>query len=248
MCWVAHYRGCVKAQDSARPWMQAAEVAACSCPALVRSALLCASVSGAFRPSSHWREHRCVCGTSCWAPATKLPTFKRIWSCWEESGPAGLFSIFLSRRGGKKPGGLFFYYDYCNEVDVPEPKVRSFALFVLLRNPAHRRKKKPPPLNLDFLIGDGARAADSPRVPPMCAMWRLQVAFCIASVLLSLSSAAESKARSCSEVRQAYSARGFSLVNVPHQEISGRRRVTRVGRAVRAIVHVSWQTLCCSSC
>lgn len=108
MCWVAHYRGCVKAQDSARPWMQAAEVAACSCPALVRSALLCASVSGAFRPSSHWREHRCVCGTSCWAPATKLPTFKRIWSCWEELGPAGLFSIFLSRRGGKKPGGLFF--------------------------------------------------------------------------------------------------------------------------------------------
>ncbi|TNM90984.1 hypothetical protein fugu_003273 [Takifugu bimaculatus] len=55
----------------------------------------------------------------------------------------------------------------------------------------------------------------------MCAMWRLQVAFCIASVLLSLSSAAESKARSCSEVRQAYSAKGFSLVDVPHQEISG---------------------------
>ncbi|CAF99732.1 unnamed protein product, partial [Tetraodon nigroviridis] len=52
-------------------------------------------------------------------------------------------------------------------------------------------------------------------------MWRLQVAFSIASVLLSLSSAAESKARSCSEVRQAYSAQGFSLVNVPHQEIPG---------------------------
>lgn len=159
MCWVAHYRGCVKAQDSARPWMQAAEVAACSCPALVRSALLCASVSGAFRPSSHWREHRCVCGTSCWAPATKLPTFKRIWSCWEELGPAGLFSIFLSRRGGKKPGGLFFYsyYYYCNEVDVPEPKVRSFALLVLLRNPAHWRKKKPPSIWISWSVTEPAQ-------------------------------------------------------------------------------------------
>ncbi|XP_028258007.1 glypican-6-like [Parambassis ranga] len=54
----------------------------------------------------------------------------------------------------------------------------------------------------------------------MCAMWRLQVALCTLSVL-SLSSGGESKARSCSEVRQAYSAKGFSLVNVPHQEISG---------------------------
>jgi len=55
----------------------------------------------------------------------------------------------------------------------------------------------------------------------MYAMWRLQVALCTLSVL-SLSSAGESKARSCSEARQAYTAKGFSLVNVPHQEISGR--------------------------
>ncbi|XP_053174147.1 glypican-6a [Scomber japonicus] len=54
----------------------------------------------------------------------------------------------------------------------------------------------------------------------MCAMWRLQVALCTLSVL-SLSFGGESKARSCSEVRQAYNAKGFSLVNVPHQEISG---------------------------
>ncbi|XP_071345229.1 glypican-6a isoform X1 [Trachinotus anak] len=54
----------------------------------------------------------------------------------------------------------------------------------------------------------------------MYAMWRLQVALCTLS-LLSLSSAGESKARSCSEVRQAYNANGFSLVDVPHQEISG---------------------------
>nr|XP_020462427.1 glypican-6-like isoform X2 [Monopterus albus] len=54
----------------------------------------------------------------------------------------------------------------------------------------------------------------------MYAMWGLQVALCTLSVL-SLSSGGESKARSCSEVRQAYNAKGFSLVNVPHQEISG---------------------------
>uniref|UniRef100_A0A673AF86 Glypican 6a n=1 Tax=Sphaeramia orbicularis TaxID=375764 RepID=A0A673AF86_9TELE len=45
-------------------------------------------------------------------------------------------------------------------------------------------------------------------------------ALCTLSVL-SLSFGGESKARSCSEVRQAYNAKGFSLVNVPHQEISG---------------------------
>ncbi|KAM3625404.1 uncharacterized protein V6R79_011555 [Siganus canaliculatus] len=55
----------------------------------------------------------------------------------------------------------------------------------------------------------------------MYAMWRLQVALCTLSVLLSLSSGGESKARSCSEVRQAYNVKGFSLANVPHQEISG---------------------------
>lgn len=60
----------------------------------------------------------------------------------------------------------------------------------------------------------------------MYAMWRLQVALCTLSVL-SLSSGGESKARSCSEVRQAYNVKGFSLVNVPHQEISGRRKLTK---------------------
>lgn len=59
------------------------------------------------------------------------------------------------------------------------------------------------------------------RISLMYAMWRLQVALCTLS-LLSLSSGGESKARSCSEVRQAYNAKGFSLVNAPHQEISGR--------------------------
>ncbi|XP_034048393.1 glypican-6a isoform X2 [Thalassophryne amazonica] len=54
----------------------------------------------------------------------------------------------------------------------------------------------------------------------MCAMWRLQVALCALSVL-SVSFGGESKARSCVDVRQAYIAKGFSLVNVPNQEISG---------------------------
>ncbi|XP_036396243.1 glypican-6-like [Megalops cyprinoides] len=51
-------------------------------------------------------------------------------------------------------------------------------------------------------------------------MLRIQALFCTFSVL-SLSVGADLKARSCSEVRQAYTAKGFSLVNVPHQEISG---------------------------
>ncbi|XP_075876492.1 glypican-6a isoform X1 [Nelusetta ayraudi] len=67
----------------------------------------------------------------------------------------------------------------------------------------------------------------------MTAMWRVRVVLCAVSVLLSSTStstaasaaaaaaAEEGKARSCSDVRQAYTAKGFSLVNVPHQEISG---------------------------
>ncbi|XP_057688529.1 glypican-6a isoform X2 [Corythoichthys intestinalis] len=53
------------------------------------------------------------------------------------------------------------------------------------------------------------------------AMWRLQVVVCSLWLMLSTSVGGESKARSCSEVRQAYHAKGFSLVHVPHQEISG---------------------------
>ncbi|XP_035263900.1 glypican-6-like isoform X2 [Anguilla anguilla] len=51
-------------------------------------------------------------------------------------------------------------------------------------------------------------------------MLSIQALFCTFSVL-ALSGGADLKARSCSEVRQAYTAKGFSLVNVPHQEISG---------------------------
>ncbi|MBN3318659.1 GPC6 protein, partial [Atractosteus spatula] len=52
-------------------------------------------------------------------------------------------------------------------------------------------------------------------------MFRIEAVFCTFSVL-SLAVGADLKARSCSEVRQAYTAKGFSLVNVPHQEISGK--------------------------
>uniref|UniRef100_A0AAV2LQ54 Uncharacterized protein n=1 Tax=Knipowitschia caucasica TaxID=637954 RepID=A0AAV2LQ54_KNICA len=52
-------------------------------------------------------------------------------------------------------------------------------------------------------------------------MWRLQLALCTLSVLSLSYAVGEGKARSCSEVRLAYSAKGFSLANVPHQEISG---------------------------
>ncbi|XP_030635843.1 glypican-6a [Chanos chanos] len=51
-------------------------------------------------------------------------------------------------------------------------------------------------------------------------MLRIQIVFCTLSVL-SLSFGGDVKTRSCSDVRQAYTAKGFSLANVPHQEISG---------------------------
>lgn len=39
----------------------------------------------------------------------------------------------------------------------------------------------------------------------------------------------DSKARSCGEVRQAYSAKGFSLASVPYQEIAGKGLGSRRG-------------------
>ncbi|XP_063068363.1 glypican-6a isoform X2 [Engraulis encrasicolus] len=52
-------------------------------------------------------------------------------------------------------------------------------------------------------------------------MFRPQVVFCTLSVLLSLSFGGDVKSRSCNDVRQAYTAKGFSITSVPHQEISG---------------------------
>ncbi|XP_061083142.1 glypican-6-like isoform X1 [Conger conger] len=54
----------------------------------------------------------------------------------------------------------------------------------------------------------------------MCTMLRIQAVLCTFSVLF-LAVGADLKARTCSEVRQVYTAKGFSLVNIPLQEISG---------------------------
>lgn len=43
----------------------------------------------------------------------------------------------------------------------------------------------------------------------------------LSGLLLSLPAGAEVKARSCGEVRQAYGAKGFSLADIPYQEIAG---------------------------
>uniref|UniRef100_A0A8C1LVH7 Glypican 6a n=1 Tax=Cyprinus carpio TaxID=7962 RepID=A0A8C1LVH7_CYPCA len=48
------------------------------------------------------------------------------------------------------------------------------------------------------------------------------VIFTSLSLLLSLSCAGDVKSRSCSDVRQAFTTKGFSIHNVPHQEISGK--------------------------
>ncbi|KPP76000.1 hypothetical protein Z043_104702 [Scleropages formosus] len=53
-------------------------------------------------------------------------------------------------------------------------------------------------------------------------MLRVRALLCAFSAL-SLSLGADLKARSCAEVRQAYGAKGFSLLNIPHQEISGNK-------------------------
>uniref|UniRef100_A0A8C2A8K1 Glypican 6a n=1 Tax=Cyprinus carpio TaxID=7962 RepID=A0A8C2A8K1_CYPCA len=47
------------------------------------------------------------------------------------------------------------------------------------------------------------------------------VVFTSLSLLLSLSCAGDVKSRSCSDVRQAFTTKGFSVHNLPHQEISG---------------------------
>lgn len=59
--------------------------------------------------------------------------------------------------------------------------------------------------------------------------WIGAVILPLSGLLLSLPAGADVKARSCSEVRQAYGAKGFSLADIPYQEIAGKR-----GRAAQA--------------
>lgn len=58
--------------------------------------------------------------------------------------------------------------------------------------------------------------------------WIGAVILPLAGLLLSRPAGADVKARSCGEVRQAYGAKGFSLADIPYQEIAGKR-----GRAAR---------------
>ncbi|XP_006089902.1 glypican-6 [Myotis lucifugus] len=51
--------------------------------------------------------------------------------------------------------------------------------------------------------------------------WIGAVILPLSGLLLSLPAGADVKARSCGEVRQAYSAKGFSLADIPYQEIAG---------------------------
>lgn len=52
--------------------------------------------------------------------------------------------------------------------------------------------------------------------------WIGAVILPLSGLLLALPArAADVKARSCGEVRQAYGAKGFSLADVPYQEIAG---------------------------
>ncbi|CAN0562419.1 unnamed protein product, partial [Rangifer tarandus platyrhynchus] len=53
--------------------------------------------------------------------------------------------------------------------------------------------------------------------------WIGAVILPLSGLLLSLPARAEVKARSCGEVRQAYGAKGFSLADIPYQEIAGKR-------------------------
>lgn len=53
--------------------------------------------------------------------------------------------------------------------------------------------------------------------------WIPAVILPLSGLLLSLPAAADVKARSCNEVRQAYGAKGFSLTDIPYQEIAGKR-------------------------
>lgn len=67
--------------------------------------------------------------------------------------------------------------------------------------------------------------------------WIGAVILSLSGLLLSLPAGAEVKARSCGEVRQAYGAKGFSLADIPYQEIAGKR-----GRAARQAAALGGRT------
>lgn len=222
------------AEDSTRPWMWAAEVAATPLhvlPCPVRSARCAACVSVAFR-----------------FPHTDINTGQRVVRALEKLlahwAPGSFFTRILFRLGPIWLVGYFFSFRGENEVEAPASKVRRLSPSLSLKkwksDRADWRNRSIRLCFLGFLLFyriSYFSVKHFTRISLMYAMWRLQVALCTLSVL-SLSSGGESKARSCSEVRQAYNAKGFSLVNVPHQEISGRRN-WQINEAFGPLHHVS---------
>lgn len=68
--------------------------------------------------------------------------------------------------------------------------------------------------------------------------WIGAVILPLSGLLLSLPAGADVKARSCGEVRQAYSAKGFSLADIPYQEIAGKPgRAAQEGCSPSAATH-----------
>lgn len=74
---------------------------------------------------------------------------------------------------------------------------------------------------------------------PTTAMWRVRVVCCTLSVL-SLSCGGDIKAKTCSDVRQAFAAKGFTLVNVPHQEMSGKEGEYKPGEFSFLFTQLHW--------
>lgn len=123
-CAGAHYQGCTKAEDSARPWMRAAEIHSHSIPcfalplcallAVQRASPLHFSFLTLTRTQGCCCVCACVCGRSCLqraAPGSNCNT--RICPSREQS-----VGLFFSLSWGKRR-------IFCNEVDVPVSKVRS---------------------------------------------------------------------------------------------------------------------------
>lgn len=203
----AHQQGCIKAEDAAE--VAATPLRVLLCPCALRSPRSARRAPHLSLPALTPARGCCECGRSCWL------TKRQVAKCPLQTdvfAPEVAALLFISR-------GSYEAYD---EVDVPVSKVRSDLFFLSFHaHQTSRSEEKSSSQPFGLLLFQLAFLCEAAsRISLMCAMWRLQVALCTLSVL-SLSSA-ESKARSCSEVRQAYNAKGFSLVNAPHQEISGR--------------------------
>lgn len=230
MCYGVHFQGCTEAEDSARPWMRAAEVAATPLHVLPCPCALCSLCSVRLRFISPFltltsAQSSCVCGRSCWHAEHQVASSRGFLFQPGAVALAGLlFFLFLFFFSEGRWGGR-------TRIWSEEPVFLSMDIWDRAQLGGNLSSQ---PFGFVFIPAELAFLWETlSRISLMYAMWRLQVALCTLS-LLSLSSGGESKARSCSEVRQAYNAKGFSLVNVPHQEISGKAKVTDHRRVSRS--------------